>query len=65
MDQHGDAVGAGIAKAVGLWLTVGLSRLGIHTWSDVAAAAATIWSLIMISEWVWKKLKNRNTGDSE
>jgi len=38
-----------------LWGGVALSKLGIYTWSDVAAVLAAVYSLILIGEWCWKK----------
>jgi hypothetical protein len=44
-----------LAKVVAAWLGVWLSRLGIHTWSDAAAVVATIYTLLLIADWCWKK----------
>lgn len=33
-----------------------LAAAGIGTWSDFAAALAAIYSLVLIFEWLWKRL---------
>lgn len=49
------------AKVATLWSTVGiaegLSHIGINDWGDAAAMFAAIYSVILIAEWVYKKLK--------
>lgn len=50
---------ASVAKAGTAWAGVGLAHLGINTWSDAAAVLATIYTLILICEWFWKKWKAR------
>lgn len=40
-----------VAKATILW-----GMVGISTWADAAAAAACIYSLLLIGEWFWKKV---------
>ena len=46
-----------IQKATVAWAGVGLAKLGIYTWSDAAAVVATVYSLLLIGEWVWKRIK--------
>lgn len=49
-----------VAKAVSLWMLVGIS-----SWTDAAAFLGCIYSLLLISEWVWKKFLRtvaRNRG---
>lgn len=53
-DTAQSTVKAGIA-----WLGVGISHLGIHTWSDAAAVAATIYTLLLIVDWCRKKWRSR------
>jgi hypothetical protein len=48
-----------IEKAGVSWVGVGLAKLGIHTWSDAAAVVATVYTLLLIGEWAWKKWKAR------
>ncbi len=36
--------------------TAWLAAIGISSWSDFAALLAALYSLILIGEWVWKKL---------
>lgn len=44
-----------VVKAAVAWFGVGLAHLGINTWSDAAAVAATIYTLLLIADWIWKK----------
>lgn len=46
-------------KAGLAWVGVLLAKLGIHQWSDAAAVAATLYTVILIGEWCWKKWKAR------
>lgn len=50
-------------KATAAWTGTGLSfyleKLGFNDWGDVAAFLAACYSLILIGEWLWKKLKGR------
>lgn len=39
-----------IAKLATVWAAVGIS-----SWSDFAAFAASIYSCVLIGEWLWKK----------
>lgn len=32
-----------------------LGKLGIHTWSDAANVAVTCYTLLLITDWFWKK----------
>ena len=54
MDDHSSPMKAGLA-----WIGVGLAKLGIHTWSDVAAVAATIYTALLIIEWGMKRWKGK------
>lgn len=49
------------AKVVTIWSTVGvaesLNKIGINDWGDFAAMCAALYSVILIVEWVYKKLK--------
>ena len=58
MDAHHDtstmAVKAGLA-----WIGVGLSYLGIEKWSDFAAMLASLYTVILICEWIYKRIKHR------
>lgn len=59
-DQHSVIVSQPVAKFVTAWSGVGLAEflksLGIATWGDAAAAAACMYSLLLILEWAYKKL---------
>lgn len=50
-------------KALTVWGGVGLSKwlalIGINSWSDAAAAVAFVWTLLLIADWVVKKLRGR------
>jgi hypothetical protein len=43
-------VAAPIAKVVSAW-----ALFGITSWSDAAAAAAFLYTMMLIGEWCWKK----------
>lgn len=48
------AASASAAKAGAVWLGVAIGKLGIHTWSDVAAIMAAVYSGLLIVGWVWR-----------
>ena len=52
-----------VVKALFAWSGVGFSKyleaVGIHSWGDVAAMFAALYSLFLIIDWVWKKWSNR------
>lgn len=50
---------ASASKAGAAWFGVFLSHLGIHSWSDLAAVLAAIYSALLICEWCWKRWKAR------
>ena len=54
MEQH-TSVAHPVLKIITAWA----AALGIGSWSDLAAALAALYSLILICEWLWKKLRNR------
>jgi hypothetical protein len=45
-----DTVKAPVIKAMTAWALV-----GITSWADAAAAAAFLYSVLLIFEWCWKK----------
>lgn len=54
--EHIDlAIAAPGTKIASAWAGVGAS-MWITTWADVAAVLASIYTLVLLSEWVWKKL---------
>lgn len=55
---------AGVLKAGLAWIGVALSHLGIHTWSDVAAVLASIYSLILICDWLYKRWRRYHETNS-
>jgi hypothetical protein len=50
-DMQDSTVAAPIAKVVSAW-----ALFGITSWSDAAAAAALVYTLLLIGEWCWKKI---------
>lgn len=48
---------SGALKAGSAWTLVGLSKVGINTWSDFAAVLAAIYTLLLIGDWFWKRWK--------
>jgi len=52
-----------LVKFLLAWGGVGFSKyleeIGIHSWADVAAMFAAIYSLFLILDWVWKKWRAR------
>lgn len=51
------AVKAGIA-----WGGVLFSKAGIHTWSDVAAVMAAVYTALLIVAWVWRAIRRWRAG---
>ena len=60
-----------VAKVVSLWAVI-----GVTSWTEAAAFAGFVYSMILIGEWVWKKLirplaerrgwvKERRTPDTD
>lgn len=50
MNDHISSVSQPGAKIVSVWLA-----FGITSWGEAAAAAATVYSLLLISEWFYKR----------
>jgi hypothetical protein len=50
-------------KAITVWGGVGVSKwlsaIGINNWGDFAAAVASVWTVLLIADWLWKKWKKR------
>ena len=46
-----DEIASPALKIGTVWIAV-----GITSWADFAAAAAALYTLILIGEWLWKKL---------
>jgi hypothetical protein len=53
MSEHETKMAA--VKGASAWAAVGLAKIGVHQWSDVAAMLAALYSLLLICEWCWKK----------
>lgn len=49
MEQH-TSVSYPVVKVFSAWA----AAIGISSWSDLAAAAAAVYSLILICEWAYK-----------
>ena len=49
-----------VMKAAIAWMGVGLSYLGIHTWSDLAAVLASIYTAWLILEKAYRLWKARS-----
>ena len=43
-----------VTKVVSLW-----ALIGVTTWTEAAAFAGFVYSLILIGEWLWKKVFRR------
>lgn len=41
------------AHSLGTWALVGLSKVGVHSWSDLAAMLAAVYSALLIVRWIW------------
>lgn len=54
MSQQTVAIDAPVAKAASAWAAFAAS-LSITSWTDLAAAAAFVYSMLLIGEYVWKK----------
>lgn len=50
MDNHTSVASPGV-KIATAWAAV-----GITSWSDVAAALAALYTLLLILEWLWKRI---------
>lgn len=65
MTDNNDAKVATL-KAASAWGGAGISyyleKVGFNDWGDVAAFLAACYSLILIGEWLWKKLKGRSSA---
>ena len=59
-DQTPLAVSQPVAKMITAWSGVGiaefLQRLGITSWGDAAAAAACMYTMLLMVEWTYKKI---------
>lgn len=40
-----------VTKVVSLWAVI-----GVTSWTEAAALAGFVYSMLLISEWLWKKL---------
>lgn len=50
-----EATASAAAKVAAVWTGVGIGQTA-WTWADLAAILAAIYSAILISEWVWKRI---------
>lgn len=51
MNDH-PTVSHPMIKIVSVWL----AAFGIASWSELAAALAALYSVLLIGEWLWKKI---------
>lgn len=61
-DLRDPSVPASAAKAGVAWGGVAFAKLGIQTWSDVAAVMATIYTSLLIVAWVWRAVRRWRAG---
>lgn len=45
-----------IVKAASAWGAVALAEVGINSWGDFGAFLASIYTLMLIGEWLWKRI---------
>jgi hypothetical protein len=50
MNEHSD-IAAPMLKVATVW-----AAIGITSWSDMAAFLAAVYSLLLLIEWLWKKV---------
>lgn len=54
-------------KAGGVWTITGLAywleSIGIENWGDLAAMLAAFYSVLLICEWFWKRLRRKEKRD--
>jgi hypothetical protein len=56
--MNDSTVSAPVAKVISAWITV-WTATGITSWAQAASAVATIYTLILIGEWFWKKFRQK------
>jgi hypothetical protein len=61
-DQATEHIAAPVVKTVTMWAAIA-AGIGVQTWADAAsfatfcaAAVGTLYSLILMTEWFWKKV---------
>lgn len=54
MTQNDSTVSEPLLKFISVWAAV-----GITSWADAAAFFATVYSIILIGEWFYKKMKRK------
>ena len=61
MDNHSDHFMAKWASALAGWVTAGWAS---HTWHDISSFVVTIYTLILIGDYFWKRFirKSRDTN---
>lgn len=52
----------GPAKAATVWAGAWLGHLGIGSWGDAAAAAAFVYSLLLIAGWIGRRVTRWRAG---
>lgn len=51
MSQHQEEIAAPVIKTLTVW-----GAIGITSWAEAASFAAFLYSLALLSEWLWKRL---------
>lgn len=52
----------GLVKAATVWAGAWLGQIGIGSWGDAAAAAAFVYSLLLIAGWVGRRVARGRAG---
>lgn len=45
-----------IVKGSSAWIAVFVADIGINSWGDAAAMLAALYSILLIFEWLWKRI---------
>ena len=48
-----------VGKVISLWMAI-----GVTSWAEAASFAAFVYSMILIGEWAWKKIKAARRGEA-
>lgn len=51
MNDQGNDIGSPIFKVASAWVAI-----GVTSWADFASLLAAFYTLLLISEWFWKKI---------
>ena len=56
MNDNTDPINSPALKVTSAWIAAGFAQIGIASWGDFAAFAASIYTLCLLFEWLWKKV---------